>query len=199
MVTENTLPTGDEEQSNIDTTVETSATPDKVFTQDEVNRLMGQTRRDERSKYGDYGHLQERAKKADELEQAQLTENEQLQARATEAERKASDADLRIAQALIASDVKVQASRMGIVDPDAAYLLLDRSQINYSEDDGVTGVEQALTRLLEEKPYLKGQPMRSPNLNVETGQPAPVTRLTDEQREAARMFGMSDEDYAKNL
>ncbi len=199
MVTENTLPTGDEEQSNIDTTVESSATPEKVFTQDEVNRLMGQTRRDERSKYGDYGHLQERAKKADELEQAQLTENEQLQARATEAERKATEADQRIAQALIASDVKVQASRMGIIDPDAAYLLLDRSQINYSEDDGVTGVEQALTRLLEEKPYLKGQPMRSPNLNVETGQPAPVTRLTDEQRDAARMFGMSDEDYAKNL
>jgi len=100
---------------------------------------------------------------------------------------------------MIASEVKVRASQLGIIDPDAAYLLLDRSNVRYGEDGGVTGVDEALTQLLEDKPYLKGSPNRAPNLNPQSGEPAPTLRLTDDQREAARLMGITEEDYAKGL
>jgi len=160
---------------------------------------MGQRAKEVRNQFGDYKQLQERAAKADELEQAKLTEQERLEARASEAERRAADAAGQIASAMIASEVKVRASQLGIIDPDAAYLLLDRSNVRYGEDGGVTGVDEALTQLLEDKPYLKGSPNRAPNLNPQSGEPAPTLRLTDDQREAARLMGLTEEDYAKGL
>ena len=196
MVTENTEPTGDEvtqaAQPEADST-------ERLFTQDEVNRLVGARAREVRNQFGDYKQLQDRAAKADELEQAQLTEQERLEARASEAERRAADAAGQIASAMIASEVKVRASQLGIIDPDAAYLLLDRSNVRYAEEGGVSGVDEALTQLLEDKPYLKGSPNRAPNLNPQTGEPAPSVRLSDDQREAARLMGLTEEEYSKGL
>jgi hypothetical protein len=88
---------------------------------------------------------------------------------------------------------------LGIIDPDAALLLVDRANVRYSEGDGVTGVDAALTQLMEDKPYLKGQSNRAPNLNPQSGEPAPTLRLTEGQREAARLMGMTDEEYAQGI
>ena len=170
--------------------------------QDEINKIVAQTKRDtrrqEQAKFSDYENLKVRAAKADELEQAQLTENERLQARAEEAERRANQADTQVSDALISSEVKVRAAQMGIVDPDAAFVLIDRSGIQYDASNGVTGVEDALTALIESKPWLRSN-NRTPNINPENGQAVPSVRLTEEQRAVARSFGMSDEQYAKHL
>ena len=88
---------------------------------------------------------------------------------------------------------------MGIIDPDAAYLLLDRTNLSYAEDGKVSGVDDALTQLMEDKPYLKGSPSRAPNLNPQTGEPAPALRLTTDQLEAARLMGLTPEQYAQGL
>ena len=165
-----------------------------------MNRVQAQTRREVRSQFSDYNQLKDRAAKADELEQAQLTEQEKLEARALEAERKAASAAEQISSAMIASEVKVRASQMGIIDPDAALLLIDRTNVRYSEDDGVTGVDAALTQLMDDKPYLKGTPLsRAPNLNPQNGEVAPSLRLTADQREAAKYLGMTEEQYSKGL
>jgi phage I-like protein len=202
MVTENIQPTEDQAQpapAEVEpTTAEPTTAPERTFTQEEVNRMQAQTRRDERNKYGDYNDLKARAAKADELEQAQLSDAQKLEARAIEAERKASEAQEQIASAMIASEVKVRASALGVIDPDAAYLLLDRSNVRYDATEGVTGVDDALASLLEAKPYLKSS-NRTPNLNPESGQPVATQRLTAEQREAAQYLGMTDEQYAKGL
>jgi len=201
MVTENVEPIGDEAaQATPATEPEPEGQrPERKFSQDDVNRMQAQTRKEVRNQFADYGQLKERAAKADELEQAQLSEAEKLEARALEAERKAATAADQIANAMIASDVKVRASQLGIIDPDAALLLVDRTNVRYSEDSGVTGVDAALTQLLEDKPYLKGQPNRAPNLNPQSGEPAPTLRLSDDQREAARLMGMTEEDYAQGI
>ena len=200
MVTDNTEPVADGEPTQ---PVEAGRPPDestagRIYTQDEVNQMMGKTRREERGKYSDYGTLKERAAKADELEQAQLTEKERLEARVEQAEKNAQAADQRITDAMISTAVQVQASQMGIVDPEAAYLLVDRANIRYTPEAGVTGVGDALTQLLEAKPYLKGA-NRTPNINPQGGQPDTSIRLTAEQREAAQMLGMSEEQYAKGI
>ena len=157
MVTNNTEPVADGEPTQpaeaTQPAVESSAEP--TYTQEQVNQMMGKTRRETRDKFSDYETLKERAAKADELEQAQLTEKERLEARVEQAEKNAQAADQRISEAMIATAVQVQASQMGIVDPEAAFLLVDRTNIRYTAEAGVSGVEDALTQLLETKPYLK--------------------------------------------
>jgi hypothetical protein len=195
MVTENTAPSGDETNQ---------AEPDgegqqRTFTQEDVNRIANQTRREVRNQFADYNQLKDRAAKADELEQAQLSEQEKLEARAAEAERKVASASDQIAAAMIASEVKVRASQLGIIDPDAALLLVNRANVRYSEGDGVTGVDEALTQLMEDKPYLKGAPNRAPNLNPQSGEVAPTMRLSEEQREAAKLMRMTEEEYSLGL
>ena len=202
MVTENTAPTGDE--ANQAAPPATQPEPEgegqqRTFTQEEMNRIQAQTRKEVRNQFADYSQLKDRAAKADELEQAQLSEQQKLEARATEAERKAASAGDQISAAMIASEVKVRAAQLGIIDPDAALLLVNRANVRYSEEDGVTGVDAALTQLLEDKPYLKGTPNRVPNLNPQSGEPAPTFRLSEDQREAAKLMGMTDEEYAQGL
>jgi len=205
MVSENTENTGAEvaQTAEVTETPAEPSTPNAVtFTpeqQEQINRLVAQTKRDERGKFADYSDLKTRAAKADELEQAQLTEQQKLEARAVEAERKATEAVDQIASAMIASEVKVRASLLGVIDPDAAYLLIDRSNVKYDAEAGVTGVDEALTQLLEEKPYLKGTGNRAPNLNPQSGEPAPALRLSADQREAARLMGLTDEEYSQGL
>ena len=200
MVTENTAPLEDAAPAQ---TVEvepttTEPTTEQTFTQEQVNRMMAQTRREERGKFSDYGELKTRATRADELEQEKLTEAERMEARAVEAEKKATDAQQQIASAMIASEVKIRASAMGVIDHDAAYLLLDRSNVHYDAEAGVSGVDDALAGLLEAKPYLRSA-NRTPNLNPETGQPAQSVRLTADQQEAARLMGMTADEYAQGL
>ena len=205
MVTENTGPTEDlaqTEPAEVDqmTAEQTPATDNLQFTSEQqayIDRINSRTRRDERNKFKDYNDLKARAARADELEQAQLTGAEKMEARAIEAEKKVTDAQQQVANAMIASQVKVRASQMGVVDPDAAFVLLDRTNVQYT-DGTVTGVDDAIASLLEDKPYLRGT-NRTPNINPESGQPVQAVRLTDLQLEAARMMGLTAEEYAQGL
>ena len=205
MVTDNTGPTEDlaqTEPAEVDQTTaeQTPATDNLQFTSEQqayIDRINSRTRRDERNKFKDYNDLKARAARADELEQAQLTGAEKMEARAIEAEKKVTDAQAQIADAMIASQVKVRASQMGVVDPDAAFVLLDRTNVQYV-DGAVTGVDDAIASLLEDKPYLRGT-NRTPNINPESGQPVQAVRLTDLQLEAARMKGLTAEEYAQGL
>ena len=61
----------------------------KTFTQEEVNELMGRTRREERGKYADYEDLKAKAAKYDEAQEAAKTELERANERAAKAEAKA--------------------------------------------------------------------------------------------------------------
>jgi hypothetical protein len=94
MVTENTEPQGEEAvpSPTAETSAPESTSAERTFSQEDMNRIQAQTRREVRNQFADYNQLKDRAAKADELEQAQLTEQEKLEARALEAERKAATA-----------------------------------------------------------------------------------------------------------
>lgn len=171
--------------------------PAKVFTQDEVNTMMGRVRAEERGKYKDYPDLKKRAAVADKLENDKLTEREKLEQQLAAAQRQAIDTDARIAAVAIRAEVRLRATQKGVVDPDAAYALIDRTGILY-EDDNVKGVDAALDALIASKPYLKGSLPIAPNLNP-GGNPGPApVKLTDAERTTARRFGMTDEQYGKH-
>ena len=53
-------------------------------------------------------------------------------------------------------EVAITAAKIGIVDPDAAYRLIDHSKIEYGSDEKPSNVEALLKELVKQKPYLVG-------------------------------------------
>lgn len=115
--------------------------------------------------------LSERAKKADDLEKAQSeAERKALEEQGKWkelAEKNAADAKAsaeKLQQVTVNSKIQSEAAKLGIVDTEAAVILLDRSKITVNEDGTVTGAEDALKALLEAKPYLKGGAPNTPDV-----------------------------------
>lgn len=176
----------------------------RTFTQDDVNRLMGQTRAEERGKYADYEALKTKAAQFDEHQKAAMTEADRIKAERDQYKTAAEQAEQRATQTAIAAEIRVRAAAKGIIDPDAALALVDRAGI-VLKDGKVDGVDTALDALVTAKPYLKGQ-AGAPNINGSGGQTAPkAVTLTPEQKLAARYLFSSltpdkaEEAYMKGL
>ena len=54
---------------------------------------------------------------------------------------------------LIHAEIRAQ---LGLIDPDAAFALMDRSAVRVDDDGCVQGVRESLQELLKNKPYLGG-------------------------------------------
>lgn len=58
-------------------------------------------------------------------------------------------------EATLALQIQAAAQKAGAVDLEAVTKLLNRNAILYNEDGTISGVDEAVTALLESKPYLK--------------------------------------------
>lgn len=131
---------------------------DKTFSQAEVDRIIkDRLARAKAEPPSDYADLQAKAAKLDELEAANQTELEKLLARAEAAEKKATEADERARNSNLRSAVTAAASQAGAVDIDAVFALLPKDAVTFGDDGQVTGADDAVKALLESKPYLVGQ------------------------------------------
>jgi len=90
--------------------------------------------------------------KADE--EAKMTEQEKLQKRLAELERKEAEYQQVLQARTLEYEVKLQASELGVVDPEAAYRLLDVKQIEFDDDGKPVNLERVLKELVAQKPYL---------------------------------------------
>lgn len=138
---------------------------DKVFTQDEVDRIVQDRLKRDRSSRpaepADYKDLQAKAKKLDELEAANATDLERAQKEAADATARAEQAEAAAKAAAIRSSVVAAAAGSGAVDADAVYALLDKNALTVADDGTVTGVDDAVKTLMEAKPYLVGDKTQS--------------------------------------
>lgn len=125
----------------------------KTFTQADLDKIVQERLARERQKFTDYDDLKAKATKLDELEQERKTELEKLQERAERAEADRTRAEERARSALTRAAVVAAASGK-VVDPEAAFVLLDQSQIVYDDDGLATNVAELIDSLLEAKPYL---------------------------------------------
>jgi len=89
-----------------------------------------------------------------EIDDAKLSEQERLTKRAEEAETKLTQAQKQTQDRINRYEVQLQASRLGIVDPDAAVKLLDWDTLEYAQDGTPKDVDAALKALLADRPYL---------------------------------------------
>ncbi len=135
---------------------------EKLFTADEVNSIVSKRLTRERKNWQE--QLESEKKKA------AMTEAERLKAEKEEAEKKATAATDRANQRLIRSEVIAHATKMDIVDPEAAYALMDKDGVEVEEDDSVKGVKEALDTLVKAKPYL-----------VKTAEKEPKKKTGDDQ------------------
>lgn len=85
---------------------------------------------------------------------AELPAIERAEKRAAEAERKYADSLRAFQEKIVGLTIQVQASKLNIIDADAAVKLMDWSQLEYDEDGVPTNADTVLAALVKAKPYL---------------------------------------------
>ena len=128
----------------------------------------------------------------DKLQSANLSEQEKKDKEYQRAQQKAAELEAKLAETAkrnqelqARSIVQAAAARLGIVDPDAAFVLL-RDTVGIEPDEhgalNTKKMEADLRELLKAKPYLMGVPQTSA-ANPAKSDPT-VQRESDEQRRA---------------
>jgi hypothetical protein len=87
-----------------------SSNAGKTFTQDEVNRLIGERLGREREKFSDYDDLKAAAGRLKEIEEADQTEAQKAAKRAEEAEARSAAAETRLLRFEVAAAKGLDAS-----------------------------------------------------------------------------------------
>ena len=100
------------------------------------------------------------------------------------------------------SEIKDAARKLGAVDEKAVLKLLDRAQVTYNEDGTVTGAEEAVKKLLEESPYLKGNGTTQPKVGDGTNPPntdQSAKRFKASQLKDPKFFQENEADIMKAM
>ncbi len=112
----------------------------KTYSQEELNRMFADRAKQAESAllkrlgFESVSDAESLVKESKERKEAEMSELQKAQARAAELEKQlAASAE---AQKVIAmqADVTAKAAKLGIVDPDAAFKLLDKGAIEYGDD-----------------------------------------------------------------
>lgn len=175
--------------------------PDRTFSQAELDKIVQERlARAKAEPPADYADLQAKAAKLAEIEAANQSELEKANARADAAEQKAAEASDRASKSARRSAIVSAATAAGAVDADAVFALLGNDAVTVGDDGQVTGAVEAVTALLESKPYLVG---KKPTGGVDGGPRGSgggvqqlsrddLAGMKPEQIEAARQAGQLD-------
>lgn len=111
-------------------------------------------------------------------EDKKLEENNEWKTLAEKREAELNETKTQAQQIRIDSAIEREAHKLGVVDSEAVLKLLDRSTVQIDDTGSIVGVTEALTKLLTDKPYLKGEGITpsmgnpsnpgNPNNNVKT-------------------------------
>ncbi len=139
-----------------------SASQGKAYSQDELNRMFAdRVNQAERSLLKKLGFekvedAESILRKAREHEESEKSELQKAQEKAQQLEKERESWQSKQKETAAQYDVALKAAKLGIVDPDAAWKLLDRSELQYDANDKPSNTELLLQGLLKEKPYLAG-------------------------------------------
>jgi len=134
----------------------------QTFSQDDVNRMIKARAEREiqallRAKgLAGMDELEALVQAKNAAKEAEMSELQKLQEHAAQLEKQLADAAEKQKALMTQSDITAKAAKLGIIDPDAAYKLLNRSELEYGDDGAPTNTETLLVALLKEKPYLAG-------------------------------------------
>ncbi|MEZ0396827.1 MAG: phage scaffolding protein [Anaerolineales bacterium] len=147
-----------------------------------------------RAEAADYRkRLRELESKVRADEEAKLTEQERLQKRLVELERKETEYQMALQARTLEYEVKLHAARLGVVDPEAAYRLLDLKQIEFDEDGKPMNLEKVLKELVTKKPYLVGATNAASPMNPAQGRVSGQQVFTRSQLRDPKFFAANRE------
>lgn len=142
----------------------------------DVDALLGEIKklRSENAKWRT--SLRKLEAEREEKQRAEMTELERLKAD-LEAEREARTlAEQERRRTLVRSQVVASASRLDFADPQDAYRMLDLDGLDVGEDGTIAGLDTALKKLAESKPYLlKRNATQFSPTNPSGGAPGPTS------------------------
>lgn len=168
---------------------------ERTFTQADYDRAIkhrvGEALNKQKAQFSDYDDLKKKAAEFDQIQEAQKTELQKAQDLAAQLEQQAKESTARAQEALLRSAVVAEAARKNVVDPDAAFALLDRSSLQFADDGTPTNVAEAMDSLLQTKTYLVGGSRGSADLGARDGATGPT------QVAAEQIKGMSPEAVLK--
>lgn len=128
-----------------------------TFTQAQLDAIVRDRLARERDKYKGFDDLRRKAEDYDKLQAANQTDLEKAQGEAQKASDRAQAAEARAKTLAIRNAITSESIKQKVIDPDALFAFLkDNDSITVSDDGEVSGVTEAVTALLESKPYLKG-------------------------------------------
>lgn len=132
----------------------------QTFTQEQVNKFMAQVRRETEQKlserFAGYEEYKTAAQKLAELEEAKKSEDQKTAERLASLERALAERDAMASAALRTQVLTQAAAQAGVVDVDTVVTLLSSDASVTVKDGQVKGVADALAKLLESKPFLRG-------------------------------------------
>lgn len=192
--TETTETTESTEASTESATTEEQGS-EKLLKQSEVDRIVqdrlaraakGQPSKDE------LAELRKAKERLDEIEAASKTELEKAEEARQKAEAKAAEALARANETLMRASLAQELAKQGVTNVEGALRALDRTGLTVEDDGTVSGVEEAVTGLLEAIPEFVGKvaPARV-DQGARGGSPK------DGQVTAAQLETMSPEEIAR--
>ena len=96
----------------------------------------------------------------------------------------------RLREQGVRSEVAMVSARLGVVDPEAAFRLLDTDDLDFDDKGQPTNVEAALKNLIRERPWLAQRQVRGGADGGAGGTPRPGARsMNDVLREATGRGG----------
>lgn len=195
---------GDDKKKSPDTN---GSGDDKTFSQDQVNRLVG----DRAVRAGsakekeileslgvesveDAVKLLEAQRKREDAEKSELEKSKEAK---EAAEKREKEAIARADERLIQAEFIVEASRANVEHPDDAYQLADKSQVKLDKDGKVEGVADAVKTLVEagRLPLIGKKKAADLDGGEGDGDGKKPEKLTDEEAEYAKKMGVSAADY----
>lgn len=120
-------------------------------------------------KHSRFKELSEAKKERDAMKAEQLKKEEAEQLKKGEYEKVIKTKDEKIAElegqvssTRLNGAIERAATKAGIIDPEAALAMIDKSLIKADDNGTLTGIDEALKKLAEEKPYLVGKGVTKP-------------------------------------
>lgn len=175
-------------------------TPEADETQAELAKLRVALKEANKESASRRKRLEELEKQEAERKAAEMTESDRLKAEIAAARKEAEEARTQARDTLVRSLLISEAAKVGCADPDDICHLVDRSGIEVQEDGTVTGVAEAVKRLVDAKPYLLGGKTPPPKLDGGAGgreRADQSNRLSEEELRIAKAARMTPEQYAK--
>ena len=171
----------------------------RTFTKAELEDIVRDRLARQKRQYGDYDALKAASEELAVVKAAQMSELEQAQALVTSLTAERDAANQLANDRLIRASFVAEAAKANAAHPEDAFSLADLAGVTIDDSGQVSGVEAAVTALIEGNRLVLSTRPPAPELDGGAGggnRSVGTIKLTAAEEATARKMGLTPEDYA---